>query len=334
MHTTKPLLAVTMGDPAGIGPEIALKAMMTVKPPLQESIIIVGDMKILQKTAQQLSFSLKLRRISQPDDMLPGSINIIDVPVPELQTFEIGKPQPQCGLASYRYILKSIELALTNQIDAVVTCPIHKEALNMAGIPYPGHTEIFADKTHTLHYSMMFACDNVYVVHVTTHVSLKQAIAMITTERVLEHTRLLNEALKNLGISQPRIAVAGLNPHAGENGLFGDEELRYIRPAVELAIHEGIFAAGPFPPDTVFMRAFSGEFDGVVSMLHDHGFVALKSRNFDDGVNITLGLPIIRTSVGHGTAYDIAGKGIASEKSLLSALYAAEQMVAHRSQPS
>jgi len=330
MNNTTPLLAITMGDPAGVGPEIALKAVSTIKPPLQSSTLIIGNLDILQKTALLVSVSQQLHSVSQTADMRPGNINIVDVREPGLLEFVIGKPQPQCGLAAYNYIIKGIEMALAGQVDAIVTCPINKEALKMAGILYPGHTEIFADKTHSPHYSMMFACDNVYVVHVTTHVSLKQAIRMITQERILEHTRLLNEALKNLGIPLPRIAIAGLNPHAGENGLFGDEELLHIRPAVEQAVNEGINASGPYPPDTVFMRAFSGEFDGIVSMLHDHGFVALKSRNFDDGVNSTLGLPIIRTSVGHGTAYDIAGKGIASEKSLIAALHAAQQMALHR----
>jgi 4-hydroxythreonine-4-phosphate dehydrogenase len=330
MKIKTPLLAITMGDPAGIGPEIALRAVLSFEKPLQTKILIIGSMDILKATARQLSFSQPMHSVLHPSDMISGSINIVDVREPVLRDYVIGKPQPQCGLAAYNYIIKGIEMALAKHIDAVVTCPINKEALKMAGIPYPGHTEIFADKTHSPHYSMMFACDNVYVVHVTTHVSLKQAITQITKEHVLEHTRLLNEALKNLGIKNPRIAIAGLNPHAGENGMFGDEEIIHIRPAVEQAIHEGINAKGPYPPDTVFMRAFSGEFDGVVSMLHDHGFVALKSRNFDDGVNITLGLPIIRTSVGHGTAYDIAGKGIASEKSLIAALHAACQMASHR----
>jgi 4-hydroxythreonine-4-phosphate dehydrogenase len=243
----------------------------------------------------------------------------------------MGNPQPACGRASYGYIVKGIELAMAGRIDAVVTNPISKEALKMAGIQYPGHTEILADKTGAKEFSMMFACDDVCVAHVTTHVSLRQALAMISRERVLSHTRLLNRALKSLGKAAPRIAVSGLNPHAGENGLFGDEEIIHIAPAIADAKNEGILASGPYPPDTVFMRAFKGEFDGVVSMLHDHGFVALKSRDFDSGVNITIGLPIIRTSVGHGTAFDIAGKGIASEKSLLAALKAALRMVETRS---
>ena len=333
MKNSFPLLAITMGDPAGVGPEIALKALLSPAKPLQSRFIIIGNSSCMEKAARSLSVSSSLNSITRAEDIRPDCINIFNVKQPELKNFIIGQPQAQCGKAAYEYIITGINLALAGSVDAIVTCPINKEALKMAGIPYPGHTEIFADKTHTVHYSMMFACDNVYVVHVTTHVSLKQAIDMITEERVLEHTRLLNDALKNLGISSPRIAVSGLNPHAGENGLFGNEEQVHICPAIQRAVAEGINATGPYPPDTVFMRTFSGEFDGIVSMLHDHGFVALKSRNFDDGVNITLGLPIIRTSVGHGTAYDIAGKGIASEKSLIAALHSARNMVQHKQYP-
>jgi 4-hydroxythreonine-4-phosphate dehydrogenase len=259
-----------------------------------------------------------------------GRINVMDMKINSVGDCAIGKAQPICGQAAYAYIVKAIEFAQSGGIDAMVTGPINKEALKMAGIPYPGHTEILADKTGASDFSMMFACDNVHVVHVTTHVSVKKALTMITSGRVLSHTRLLRDALIDLGIAAPRIAVAGLNPHAGEKGLFGDEEIDHIAPAVDLAKQEGIDASGPYPPDTVFMRAFKGEFDGVVSMLHDHGFVALKSRDFEGGVNITLGLPIIRTSVGHGTAFDIAGKGVASEKSMLAAIHAALRMVNNR----
>ncbi len=325
-----PVLAITMGDPAGIGPEIALKALMYCSTPSAYEVFIIGDMKILQRTARALSLNVPLRGISNVNDLEPSRINVLDMGTPSIGEAEVGKPQRICGLAAYSYIIKAIELAQSKSIDAIVTGPINKEALKMAGIPYPGHTEILADKTGTRDFSMMFSCENVHVVHVTTHVSLKKALTMITAERVFSHTRLLDAALKNLGIAAPRIAISGLNPHAGENGLFGDEEIVHIAPAITRAQQEGIDASGPYPPDTVFMRAFKGQFDGVVSMLHDHGFVALKSRDFEAGVNITIGLPIIRTSVGHGTAFDIAGKGKASEKSLLAAMDAARRMVEHR----
>jgi len=210
----------------------------------------------------------------------------------------------------------------------VVTNPISKESLALAGISYPGHTEIFADKTKCDDYSMVFLLDNVAVAHVTTHVSLRNAIELVKKERVLKQIRLLNRSLKSLGIDPPRIAVGGLNPHAGENGLFGDEEIREITPAIEQARSEGINVSGPYPPDTIFDRAFKGEFNGIVSMLHDHGFVALKSRDFEHGVNITVGLPIIRASAGHGTAFDKAWKRDCnvSAASLLSAMDVAYRM--------
>jgi 4-hydroxythreonine-4-phosphate dehydrogenase len=294
-------------------------------------IFVIGDIYPLQSAADSLGITEKLYVIDSAEAVMPGRMNVMDMNIINSGNKVItGKVQANCGTAAYEYIIKAIGLAMAESVDAIVTCPINKEALKMAGINYPGHTEILADKTGTSDFSMMFACDNVSVVHVTTHVSLKNAITMITQERILSHTRLLNRALKNLGITSPRIAVSGLNPHAGENGLFGDEEIIHIAPAVESAKKEGINASGPYPPDTVFMRAFKGEFDGIVSMLHDHGFVALKSRDFGSGVNITLGLPIIRTSVGHGTAFDIAGKNIASEKSLMAAVNAAVKMAANK----
>jgi 4-phospho-D-threonate 3-dehydrogenase / 4-phospho-D-erythronate 3-dehydrogenase len=325
----KPLCAITMGDPAGIGPEIALKALVSNGLP-QCSIFTIGDMEVLEQAKRFLSISPQLNAISNVGEIKAGYVNVLDMKQVPVNDFSIGKVQANCGRASYNYVIKGIELALKGDIDAIVTNPISKEALKMAGINYPGHTEILADKTGTKNFSMMFTSENVHVVHVTTHVSLKQALTMITKEAVLTHTRLLNTALRNLGIKSPRIAISGLNPHAGENGLFGDEEILHIAPAVVLAKKEGIDASGPFPPDTVFMRAFKGEFDGVVSMLHDHGFVALKTRNFEGGVNSTLGLPIIRTSVGHGTAFDIAGKGIASENSLIAAIEAAVKMAENK----
>jgi 4-hydroxythreonine-4-phosphate dehydrogenase len=320
-----PICAITMGDPAGIGPEIALKAFISKDLP-QCTVFIIGDADVLEQAKKLLSCSIRINAISDAHEIKADCVNVLDMKQVSIHDFSMGKVQANCGRASYAYVIKGIELALKGDIDAIVANPISKEALKMAGINYPGHTEILADKTGTRNFSMMFASENVHVVHVTTHVSLKTALTMITKESVLSHTRLLNSALKNLGIRSPRIAISGLNPHAGENGLFGDEEILHIAPAVMLAKQEGIDASGPFPPDTVFMRAFKGEFDGVVSMLHDHGFVALKTRNFEGGVNITLGLPIIRTSVGHGTAFDISGKGIASEKSLIAALKAAKLM--------
>jgi len=313
----RPLFALSMGDPAGIGPEIALKAFL--KREFAESVLMVGDAAIMKSEANKRGNPININAIRTISEFKSGALNILDCGGLAPDSFETGKAQAVCGEASFVYISKAIELALSGEVDGVITNPISKESLALAGIAYPGHTEIFADKTGTTDFSMLFLLKNIGVAHVTTHCSLKKAIASITIDRVLIHINLLNDLLKQTGIAAPRIAVGGLNPHAGEKGLFGDEEITTINPAIERARQQGIIASGAFPPDTVFMRAFKGEFDGVVSMLHDHGFVALKSMDFENGVNVTIGLPIIRTSVGHGTAFDIASKGVAHETSLLCA---------------
>jgi len=309
-------LLLTMGDPAGVGPEIAVKALCGRA--RGADVVVVGDAEVMKEAAEVCG-------INNPD-----SINVIDIRLEGIKKFPRGGSHASCGRAAYSYIIKAIELAMAGEASGVVTGPISKESLKLAGIDYPGHTEIFADKTGTDDYSMVFLLDGVAVAHVTTHVSLRNAIEMITADRVLRQIRLLYRSLAGLGIGKPKMAVSGLNPHAGENGLFGDEEIREIAPAIKKARGEGIDVTGPLPPDTVFNRAFKGEFNGVVSMLHDHGFVALKSRDFEHGVNITVGLPIIRTSVGHGTAFDIAWTGKASCESLLSAIAAAESMARYK----
>lgn len=318
-----PVFALTMGDPAGIGPEIALKALLSKKTGKEYRVAIVGDLAVLRQAAKFVKISPKFNVVEDIRLSLPGKINVLDLKQISPADFTIGKVSAACGRAAYAYILKGIELAMAGKAAGVITNPINKEALKAAGINYPGHTEIFADETGTKDYSMLFYLDGVGVAHVTTHCSLRQAIGLISVERVLLNIRLLDKAMQRLGVKNPRIAVGGLNPHAGENGLFGDEEIQHIIPAIKLARARGLDVQGPFPPDTVFMRAFKKEFDGVVAMLHDHGFVALKSRDFEHSVNITIGLPIIRTSVGHGTAFDKAGKGTASPESLISAIKAA-----------
>ena len=315
-----PVFLMTMGDPAGIGPEIAVKALCGDRP---YRIAVVGDIDVLQKAADICRLSPSFKIIDNIDDADDTCINVLNMRTPQ---FIPGKPQAVCGHAAYQYIVNAIELAVRKDAAGVITNPISKESLKLAGINYPGHTEIFADKTGVSDYSMVFLLDGVAVAHVTTHVSLRKAIDLVTKERVLRQIRLLYRSLKNLGLDPPRVAVAGLNPHAGENGLFGDEEINEITPAIEEARREGLNIAGPLPPDTVFDRAFKGEFNGVVSMLHDHGFVALKSRDFERGVNITVGLPIIRTSVGHGTAFDKAWNGSADARSLTAAMEAAYTM--------
>jgi 4-hydroxythreonine-4-phosphate dehydrogenase len=331
-----------MGDPAGVGPEIAVKALCGKAS--GAGIVVVGDAEVMKEAAEICGFAPKFnvvastslshlfaersRSVFAERSRSAPVINIIDIRLPGAPRFPRGVSDAACGRAAFLYIIEAIELSMSGLASGVVTGPISKESLKLAGIDYPGHTEIFADKTGTEDYSMVFLLDGVAVAHVTTHVSLRDAIEMIKTDRVLRQIRLLHRSLSGLGISNPKMAVSGLNPHAGENGLFGDEEIKEIVPAIQKAREDGIEVVGPLPPDTVFNRAFKGEFNGIVSMLHDHGFVALKSRDFEHGVNITVGLPIIRTSVGHGTAFDIAwkGKGQASEESLLSAIEAAESL--------
>jgi 4-hydroxythreonine-4-phosphate dehydrogenase len=326
---SSPVFALTMGDPAGIGPEIAIKALTTRRIG-NTRIAIIGDLSVMEKTTKRMKRSAVLNPITNIRDAAPNRVNVLDQNQLSPADFKTGQVSAVCGRAAYAYIIKGIDLAKQRIAAGVITNPINKEAFKMAGINYPGHTEIFAHETGVKEFTMLFYLDGVGVAHVTTHSSLLESISLITEERVLSHIKLLNLAMKQLGVRRPRLAVGGLNPHAGESGLFGNEEIQHIIPAIEKARALGINAQGPYPPDTVFMRAFKGEFDGVACMLHDHGFVALKSRDFEHGVNITIGLPIIRTSVGHGTAFDKAGKGSASPESLISAIKAAERLYRNR----
>ncbi|WP_019787367.1 4-hydroxythreonine-4-phosphate dehydrogenase PdxA, partial [Streptococcus sobrinus] len=269
------------------------------------------------------------------------TVDLIDLGVVDMANFEIGKVSKVGGDAAFQYVKKVIELALAKEVDATVTNPLNKEAMNSAGHHYAGHTEIYADLTNTEKYTMMLADGNLRVVHVSTHVSLREACDRATKERVLDVIRIANQACKDLGIENPRVAVAGLNPHCGENGLFGREEIEEIDPAVEAARAEGINAEGSLPPDTLFSKANGGMYDIVVAMYHDQGHIPLKLLGFVcdqskgaweavEGVNITLGLPIIRASVDHGTAFDQAGEWTASELSLENAIDYAIRLADHK----
>jgi 4-hydroxythreonine-4-phosphate dehydrogenase len=323
---TQTVLAITMGDPAGIGPEIALKALANNTLPFDCRVFVIGDVPVLGQASKWIGTPVNLYAMSSINDYQEGSINVLDMHQIAPRDFTVGEAGKQCGKAAYTYIIKAISLAKEGLVDAVVTNPINKTAFHMAGIDFPGHTEIFAHETQTEDYSMLFMLDSISVIFVTTHCSIRDALKRITKENVYAAICRLNDALKSIGFEEPYIGVSGLNPHAGENGLFGNEEERFLAPAIKQAQDEGIVVDGPLAPDTAFLMGFNGELDGIVSMLHDHGFVALKSRDFEHGVNITVGLPIIRTSVGHGTAFDIAGTGEASETSLLGAIYAAHRM--------
>ena len=343
----KPILAITMGDPAGIGPEITVKALSD--PALAELCqpIVIGDAGILQAAAGVTGHTeLVIRPIHKLNEasFAPKTINILDMGVMAFPALQPGVVSAQAGDAAFQYVKKAIELALDQQVDATVTNALNKEALNLAGHHYSGHTEIYAELTKTKKYTMMLAHGDVRVVHVSTHVSLKRAIELVTKERVLDVIHIADQALKDLGIAAPKIGVAGLNPHCGEGGLFGNEDTEQILPAVKAAQAEGIHAEGPVPADTVFSKARGGWYDVVIAMYHDQGHIPLKLLGFVydqrlqkwesvEGVNITLGLPIIRTSVDHGTAFDLAWKGIANEKSLQSAIRYAVTFAKQRIKP-
>ena len=317
-----------MGDPAGIGPEVILRALSQSSEIKNLFIpVVIGDRVVMEEAARLPGLSVKLNIIRTPEEAkhTPGSIDMIDLAM--LNSFEKNKPTVEGGRASAAYIRKAVELAVNKQVDAMVTAPISKEALKMAGLNWPGHTEMIAELTGTKDYAMMLAGGPLRVILVTIHTSIRNVPDLVTRDKVLKTIRLAKKACTMLGIPHPRIAVAGLNPHAGEAGLFGDEETREIIPAIEAAGSEGIEASGPFPPDTVFHKAYKGEVDMVVCMYHDQGLIPLKMVAFDKGVNVTLGLPIIRTSPDHGTAYDIAWSGKADPSSMIEALKLASHMI-------
>lgn len=329
MSNYKNNIGITMGDPAGVGPEIILKAFKNNHFKKTNRIIIIGDLKVLKKANEKLNFSVSFNKLDDNliDEYQTGKLNVINLNNVDIKNLIPGKISKNAGKAAVEFVLKAIDLAMNNKIDAVVTAPINKKAIQTAGFKYPGHTEIFAEKTGTKDYAMMLYSDKLNVVHVSTHMSLLNACKSLKKERIEKVIRLANNSLKRLGIDNPRIAVAGLNPHAGEQGLFGKEEINEIKPAVDNAKKNGINVYGPIPPDTVFVKTVEGKYDIVVVMYHDQGHIPVKLLGFDSGVNVTLGLPIIRTSVDHGTAFDIAWEGKAYDTSLVKAVEIAEKMV-------
>lgn len=326
-----PLIAITMGDPAGIGPEIIVKTIGEKRVSAQCRPVVLGDEGIVSYTTQWLKSSVTINRLGEPEGGVfkAGILNLI--PLTDLVPEEIplGTPQRKGGEAAYRYIEKGVKLAQAGIVDALVTAPISKEALNAAGHPFPGHTELLAAMTGAEDQVMMLAGPRLRVALVTTHLPLRAVPAALSRERIKRTIRTTFEGLREYwGITSPQLAVAGLNPHAGEGGLFGSEEQEVIVPAIEECRQEGMAVDGPLPADSLFFHAASGRYDAVVSMYHDQGLIPLKLLHFRDGVNITLGLPIIRTSVDHGTGYDIAGQGVADPTSLINAILAASQMAA------
>ncbi|MCA1728429.1 MAG: 4-hydroxythreonine-4-phosphate dehydrogenase PdxA [Actinobacteria bacterium] len=316
-----------MGDPAGIGPEIIAKSFAEEGFQNENKALVVGEAGMLRRAAHLLELPLRIHEISGPEEARfePGCVDVLQVgDLPEDLPF--GELDARAGAAAFEYVRRATELALERSVEAVATAPLNKEAMHMGGHKYPGHTEILAELTGTKDYAMMLVTEELRVIHVSTHVSLREAIDRVKKERVLTVVHLARDALSKIGVEKPRIAVAGLNPHAGENGLFGDEDAERIAPAVAEAAGEGIDVSGPHPPDTVFARARKGEFDMVVVQYHDQGHIPIKLMGFEGGVNVTVGLPFFRTSVDHGTAFDIAGMGKADHSSMRDAVRLAREL--------
>jgi len=321
-------LAITMGDPGGVGPEIVVKALSYARIWDSCTPVVIGCRVPVEEVMALLKLPLKLRIIKSPKESKPvprrGIIELIDMGGAKKN--KRGKPTAGSGEASVICIKKAVELALDGQVNGIVTAPISKQAINMAGFKWPGHTEMLSELTHTKDYAMMLIGGPLKIILVTTHIAFKNIPLLISKGRILKAIRLAKKACEMLGIKSPKIAVAGLNPHAGEAGLFGDEEIKKIGPAVKEALKEGIPVIGPFPPDAVFHKAYKGEIDLIVCMYHDQGLIPLKMIAFDKGVNMTVGLPFIRTSPDHGTAYDIAWKGIADPSSMIEAIKLAAKL--------
>jgi 4-hydroxythreonine-4-phosphate dehydrogenase len=330
MNTNLPLLLITLGDVAGVGPEIVVKAL----PELLRLChpIVCGDAGWLRRAVELVGVKADVAVIPDPRSVLPVShsahrIDCIQATDVDLTGVEKAKVSAAAGRAAYDFLCRAIDLTLAGQAAGIVTCPLHKEGLHAAGISHPGHTEILAERCGVQEHAMLLYADGLGVAHVTLHMALRDVFRHLTPAAVLEKTRLLDRMLTRIMGRRPQLGVAALNPHAGDGGLFGDEEQRIIRPAVEAARAEGIDATGPWPTDTLFCRASAGEFDGVVAMYHDQGHIALKLRSGWRAVNITAGLPLVRTSVAHGTAYDIAWRGVADASSLIEAARLATRLV-------
>ena len=326
----KPVIGITMGDAAGVGPEIIVKALKSREVYDMCRPLVIGDMKMLKKAAFQIGSKVVINKVGHPDEggFVHGKIDCLDIDLlPE--NLPVGKVSAEAGNAAFHFVKKAVELAKKGCIQAICTAPLNKEALHKGGHRYPGHTEILAHLTNTTDYSMMLASPKLKVIHLTTHQGLIEAIQSITPERTYKVIRLAHDTLTRAGFEQPKIAVCGINPHAGENGLFGSgEEERQLLPGIEQAAAEGIDAGGPYPADTLFYKAVRGDVDVVVACYHDQGHIPVKVLGLEEGVNITVGLNggIIRTSVDHGTAFDIAGQNKADERSMLAALRSAAEL--------
>jgi len=329
----KPLLGITMGDPAGIGPEVIAKALAGRSLRRLCRPLVIGSLPVMQQTIKALKLKLQAAPVEGhgTDVWRTHQIAVLDPLDQPLGNFQRGRAAPETGAASVTFIKRAVHLAQTGCIDAIVTAPINKEAINMAGCHYPGHTELLADLTQTDESGMMIIGGPLKIMFVTTHVAIKDLSSLLTKEKIEKGIRLAHLALTTLfGIKKPKIGVAALNPHAGEHGLFGDEEARVVLPACRTAQEKGLLASDPLPADTLFGKAAKGHYDGVVALYHDQGLIPLKLVAFGTCVNLTVGLPIIRTSVDHGTAFDIVGKGIADPGSLIEAVKLAATLATKR----
>lgn len=343
MINKRPIIAITMGDAAGIGAEIIVKALKNQEIYKTCIPVVIGDYEPMKDAACFTGSNAMLRRIDRPEEANGewGTIDLIDLGFIKPHGWEYKKVCADTGNASYHYVVKGINLALNQEVHAVVTGPINKEAINAAGHHFAGHTEIFAHHTKSNNYAMLLTSKELKVIHCTTHVSMRQACSRITHERVYNVIKLADEALRLMGIKDPKIGVAGLNAHSSENGLFGDEEATGIIPAIQEAKLKGYKVEGPVPPDTVFVKAMARQYDVVVAMYHDQGHIPIKLSGFRlnlktnryeamSGVNVTVGLPVIRTSVDHGTAFGKAGEGRANEESMVEAIQMAVLMARNK----
>ncbi len=327
----KPIIAIPMGDPAGIGPEIVVKALANEEVQSKARCIVVGDQRILQNALKFTGIKLTLNILQNPDDgdYREGVLNFIDLNNVVMEEYHIGEISGMCGKAAFEYIQKSIELANGKLVSAVATTPINKESLKAGEIDFIGHTEIFGALTNTKDPLTMFEVRGLRVFFLSRHVSLKNACALVTKDRIKSCVHKCKSMLRQLGVTEGTMAIAGLNPHSGEHGLFGDEEVNHIVPAVKELQEEGINVVGPIGADSVFHLALKGHYNSVLSLYHDQGHIATKTLDFDRTIAITGGLPFLRTSVDHGTAMDIAGKGIASEISMVEAILLAAKYSFH-----
>lgn len=322
MYMEKPIIAVTMGDPAGIGPEIVAKSIADKATFDVARCIVIGDKKVMEKAIEIVGADLKVNVVESPadGDYSYGVLNMIDLDNIDMSRFEYGKINAMCGQAAFDYIKKSIEITMDKQADAVATTPINKESLHAAEVDFIGHTEIFGALTGTDDPLTMFETNGLRVFFLTRHKSLRDMLDDIKKDRIIDYVERCTDALRRLGVKEGTMAVAGLNPHSGEHGLFGWEEVKEIAPAVEELKEIGFNVAGPVPADSVFHQAAQGRFNSVLSLYHDQGHIATKTLDFDRTISITNGMPILRTSVDHGTAFDIAGKGIAGAVSMEEAI--------------